>query len=294
MGDASSEAPEGREFQLLGLLGNLGQVFKEHQDLLLILMPQGDEARLQGQARAGNGQAGRAQAGVVSPQLQAFDQGGGVIVELLAHQIVHAQQVQRAFVGQLHPTLRVKHQDAGAHALQDQGVERFQADHFAGALLGQGFTGFQSSGQALYQQRGGKTQCPQGAGLQVTAGTVRVAQAKKETRADDAEGGQGRDQQADAAAQQCVADGHRDNEQVADGTGYTTRGEEQPREQQHISQGQAEQPGRAAGVLKEHHQQDIQHQVQPAATAQQVILGEGQQLVVHVAGNQQYEGDADA
>lgn len=66
MGDASSEAPEGREFQLLGLLGNLGQVLKEYQQLLLIVMPQGDEARLQGQACAGHGQAGGRRLGLFS------------------------------------------------------------------------------------------------------------------------------------------------------------------------------------------------------------------------------------
>ena len=95
-------------------------------------------------------------------------------------------------------------------------------------------------------------------------------------------------------AQQGVADGHRDDQQIADGAGHAAAGVEQAAQQQDIDQRQAEQLRRAAGVLQEHHQQNVQHQVQPAATAQQVVIGERQQLVVHVAGDQQHQGDADA
>src|SRR3546814_17637599 len=69
MGDTGGEATQGGEFQLLGVLGHLGLVFEEDQDLVLIVMPQGDEARLQGQACAGDGQALRTQTGIVQPQL---------------------------------------------------------------------------------------------------------------------------------------------------------------------------------------------------------------------------------
>ena len=77
-------------------------------------------------------------------------------------------------VGQLHPPLVVEHQDAGAHALQDQCIERFETNHFTGPLLGKGFADFQASGQALHQQCRRKTQRAERADLQVIVRAGRV------------------------------------------------------------------------------------------------------------------------
>ncbi|MNT96168.1 hypothetical protein D3C72_2381950 [compost metagenome] len=84
--------------------------------------------------------------------MQTFDQGGDLFVDPPAFEALAAQQGQRTVIGQLHAPLVVKHQNASTHALQDQGIEGFQADDFAGFLFCQGFADFQSSDQALHQQ----------------------------------------------------------------------------------------------------------------------------------------------
>ncbi|MNO77891.1 hypothetical protein D3C76_690140 [compost metagenome] len=121
-----------------------------------------------------------------------------------------------------------------------------------------------------------------------------MAEIQQETRTQDAKCADGGNQQADASSQQGIADGHRDDQQVANGAGHTATGVEQHAKQQDIDQRQAEQLCRTAGVCEEDHQQDVQHQVQPAGVAQQVVIGGRQQPVVQVAGNQQHQGDADA
>jgi hypothetical protein len=130
--------------------------------------------------------------------------------------------------------------------------------------------------------------------LQIIVGSSWMAETQEEAQPDDAERANGGNQQADAPSQQGVTDGYRYDQQVADGAGHTAGGVEQTAQQQDVSQRQAEQLRRAPGVPEEYHQQDIQHQVKPAATAQQVVIAERQQLVVHVAGDQQHQGDADA
>ncbi|MNR22983.1 hypothetical protein D3C85_1399740 [compost metagenome] len=178
--------------------------------------------------------------------------------------------------------------------MQDQRIEGFEADHFAGPLLGQAFTDFQAPHQALYQQCCGEAQGPQRADLQVVVGAGRVAEAYQQAQPDDAERADSGNQQADMPAQQGVADRHRHDQQIANGAGHAATGVEQAAQQQHVGQRETEQLRRATGVLKKHHQQNIEYQVQPAASAQQVVIGELQQLVVHVAGDQQHQGEADA
>ncbi|MNP10147.1 hypothetical protein D3C76_1022850 [compost metagenome] len=158
----------------------------------------------------------------------------------------------------------------------------------------QGFADFQSSDQALYQQRRGKTQHAKRADLQIIVGIGTMADIQQEARTQDAKCADGGNEQADAFSQQGIADGHRDDQQVANSAGHSASGVEQPAKQQDVDQSQAEQLRRASGALEEDCQQDIQHQVQPAATAQQVVIGGRKQAVVQVAGNQQYQGDADA
>jgi hypothetical protein len=53
------------------------------------------------------------------------------------------QQGLRAVVGQLHPALLVEHQNAGAHALQNQSVEGFRLVTSL-ALFGEIFADFQA------------------------------------------------------------------------------------------------------------------------------------------------------
>jgi hypothetical protein len=76
MGDAGGESAERGEFQLLGLLGDLREIFEKDQGLLIGALIESDEAGLQLQTIAGDFQALRAQCRVVQPQLQTFDQHG--------------------------------------------------------------------------------------------------------------------------------------------------------------------------------------------------------------------------
>ncbi|MNN27652.1 hypothetical protein D3C81_1411930 [compost metagenome] len=99
-----------------------------------------------------------------------------------------------AVIGQLHSPRLVEHQNAGAHALQDQRVEGFEADHFTGTLLGKGFADFEAADQSLHQQRRGKAQRTEGAGLQVFIGAKGMVEAEQEARADDAQRTDGGDQ----------------------------------------------------------------------------------------------------
>ncbi|MNF87167.1 hypothetical protein D3C84_696260 [compost metagenome] len=131
---------------------------------------QGYETGLQLHAAAGDFQALGAQRRVVEPQLQTLDERREVVVDQLAFKALATQQGQGTVIGQLHAPLVVEHQDAGAHALQDQGIERLKADDFTDLLLHQCFADFQASDQALYQQRGGKAQGAEGADLQVVVG----------------------------------------------------------------------------------------------------------------------------
>ncbi|MNF89525.1 hypothetical protein D3C84_720540 [compost metagenome] len=124
--------------------------------------------------------------------------------------------------------------------MQDQGIEGFEADHFAGPLLGQVFTDFQAPGQALYQQCCGEAQGAQRTDLQVVVGAGRMAEAYQQARPDDAERADSGNQQADTPPQQGVADRHRHDQQVADGAGYAAAGVEQAAQQQHVGQGETE------------------------------------------------------
>src|SRR5471032_2003252 len=162
---------------------------------------QGNEAWLQFQAKGGDLQSLWAQGRVVEPQLQALDQQRRIVIDQLTIQRVLPQQGQGTVVGQLHPSLIVQHKNASTHALQDQRVEGFEADHFAGALLGKVFAVFQAPDQPLHQQRSGKAQCAQRAGLQVVVGADGMTETEQETQTDDAEGPDCCNQQADPAPQ---------------------------------------------------------------------------------------------
>ncbi|MDT4851907.1 hypothetical protein FQZ97_861160 [compost metagenome] len=87
----------------------------------------------------------------MQPLLQAFDQFRAVWVEDLVGQRVAAEQVQGALVGQQHPMLGIENQDAGAHPLQDQGVQRFQVGHVGCALFGQAFADVQAPRHPLHE-----------------------------------------------------------------------------------------------------------------------------------------------
>ncbi|MNI45178.1 hypothetical protein D3C73_995940 [compost metagenome] len=276
------------------MLGDLREVLEEHQGLAVRALVQGDEARLQFQPAAGDFHALGAQSRIALPQVQALDQGGGAVVDQLTFKRVLAQQGQGAVVGQLHVSLIVEYQNTGAHALQDQRIERLKLHDFTGALFGEGLAHLHTLHHRLHEQGGGKAQRAQCGGLQVIIGAGGMAEAQEEALPDNAECGDGGNQQAEAAPQQRVTDRHCDHQQIAEGAGDTAGGIEQAAQQQDIDQCQAEKLSRAADVLEEHHQQNVQHQVQPAAIAQQVVVRRGQQLIVQVAGNQQHQRDADA
>lgn len=86
--------------------------------------------------------------------------------------------------------------------------------------------------------------------MQVLVGGGRAADALVEGQVDHADGGYGRDQQADAAAQQDVGNRHRDDQQVAQAAQAPLAGVEQCREQQHIKQGDGKHLQQVSGGLR--------------------------------------------
>src|SRR5690606_24382989 len=81
-----------------------------------------------------------AQGRVVAPALHGLEQFRAAGCQALADQRFLSQQLQGALVGEQYTLARIEHQDPGAHALQDQRVERLQIGDFFGALAGQLFT----------------------------------------------------------------------------------------------------------------------------------------------------------
>ncbi|MNC12523.1 hypothetical protein D3C75_602470 [compost metagenome] len=294
VGDAGGQATEGGQLELLRLLGDLRDVLEEHQDVALALAAQRHEAGLQHRAFGEGLQALRAQGRIFLPLLQALEQRGTVRVEALGDQLALAEQGLAAGVGQQYPQLRVEDQDAGAHALQDQGVERLQVGDVGGVAAGQGFALLQAPAESLDDQRGGKAQGAEGAGLHVLGGGRRAAEAEIEGQVDQPAAGQRGDQQAEAPAQDAVGDRHRDHQQRRQAAGDAAGGVEQGAEQADVEQRQAEQLQWPVGLLQQDAEHHVGGQVGPAAVAEQLGIGHVQQLAVHVAGDQQHQGQTDA
>ena len=141
------------------------------------------------------------------------------------------EHVQSSLIGEQDALLRIEHQDAGAHALQDLGVQGFEVGDFLGALPSQGLTDLQAAREALHQQRGGETQGAECRRLHVLGAGFAVVQAEVEGQVDKAGGGNCGDEEADASSQQDVGDGDGNDQQVADAAGGTSSEVEQRREQ---------------------------------------------------------------
>ncbi|MCY1530415.1 hypothetical protein D9M68_656000 [compost metagenome] len=293
VGDAGGQAPEGDQFELLGLLGDLRDVLEEHQDVLLAAMLQVDEAGLQRRAVDEGLDALRPQGGVGQPVLEALQQLRTVRVEQLPGEFVLAQQVLGAVIGEQYAVLRVQYQDAGAHALENLRVQRFQVGDVLGALFGQGLAELQATAQTLDQQGRGEAEGAETAGLDELAGSLRVAEAEVEGQVDQPYGRHRCHQQADAPAQQDIGDGHRDHHQVGDAAGGAARREEQAGQQQHVHQGQAEYLHHAPRTRHQRGDQGIEDQVEPAGLAEQLRLGQVEQVLVQFAGDQQHQRQAD-
>jgi hypothetical protein len=125
MGDAGGQATQGGQFQLLRLLRDLREILEKDQGLVVGALIQGDEARLQFQAVAGD--------------LQLWGAGSGCSATVAGARPMPANSRQSnglrdarnpagqgAVVGELHSALLVEHQYAGAHPLQDQRIEGFR------------------------------------------------------------------------------------------------------------------------------------------------------------------------
>ncbi|MNR23394.1 hypothetical protein D3C85_1404130 [compost metagenome] len=78
--------------------------------------------------------------------------------------------------------LRIEHQDAGAHALQNLSVKCFQVGHVGRALLREGFAELQAPAQPLDEQCRGEAQRAEAAGLDELTGGLRVADAEVSAR----------------------------------------------------------------------------------------------------------------
>ena len=292
VGDAGGQAAEGDQFHFLGVLGDLGNVLYEHQGVQRLAVLQAGEARLQGACVLAEAQALRAAGGVVAPLAQAFEQlGADAVQRLVADRL--AEHLPGAGIGQQHVMLRIEHQDAGAHALQDQAVEGLQIGHVVGALARQPFADLQAAGQALHSERHGETQGAQRAGLDELAAGGRLAEAQLEGQQHHGQRGHRGDQQAAAAGQQQVGDGHGDDHQAGQAAGHAAGGVEQRAEQEHVEQRDGEEL-RTLGALHQQRGDDVEDQVGPAAEAKQPDVGQFQQAVVEVAGNQQHQQQADA
>ncbi|MNN26840.1 hypothetical protein D3C81_1403580 [compost metagenome] len=294
MGDAGGQAAEGSQLELLCLLGEFRDVLEKDQDIALALTPQRDEAGLQHRPFGEGLQGWRAQCRVFLPVLQALEQRWAAFCEVLVFQWVLAEQGLAAGVGQQHAMLRVEGQDAGAHALQDQRVEDLQVGHVGGVPAGQGFALLQAPAQRLDDQRGNEAQGAESPGLDVVAGGCRAAEADVERQVDQPAAGQRRDQQAQAAAQDAVGHRHRNHQQRRQAAAEAAGGVEQGAEQGHVEQGQPEQGQWPVGLLYQHAEHHIGGQVGPAGVAEQAGIDHVQQFTVHVAGDQQDQGQADA
>ncbi|MCY1348087.1 hypothetical protein D9M69_342210 [compost metagenome] len=293
VGDAGGQAAEGDQLELLGLLGDLRDVIEEHQDVLLLATLQMDEAGLQRRAVGKGLDALRPQGGVGLPMLQALQQLGAVRIEHLPGELVLAQEVLGAIVGEQDVVLRVQDQDAGAHALEDLGIQCFQVGDVHGALFGQCFAELQAFAQALDEQGRGEAEGAEASGLDELAGYLRVAEAEVEGQVDQPDGRHRRHQQANAPAQEDVGDGHRDHHQVGDATGDAARREKQAGQQQHIHQREAEHLHHAPRTRHQCGDQGVEDQVEPARIAEQLRPGQIEQAVVQLAGDQQHQQQAD-
>ncbi|RML69799.1 hypothetical protein APX70_04409 [Pseudomonas syringae pv. maculicola] len=203
-----------------------------------------------------------------------------------------AEQGQGPLIGQHHLAARIQYHNACAHALQDQRIELFKAVDIRCPLLGQPLADLQARSQCLHQQRGGEAQRTQRTGLHVVVGHRRCAEADVERQVDDANGRNSSDQQADAASQQHVADRHGCDQQVADAARRPAGRIKQPGKHDCVGHRQAKQLRLAAGALQQHHHQNVEHQVQPAARTEQIRIGQLQQLGFQAAGDQQNQHDA--
>src|SRR5690606_1660945 len=122
------------------------------------------------------------------------------------------------------------HQDAGAHALQDQRVQRLQIGHFFGSLPGQALAALKAAAQPLNHHGSAKAQGAQSHRLGALTAGGGSAQGQAEGEIDQADGSNGSDEKTDAAMQQDVGDGDRDDQQVADPAGSAACKIEQRRE----------------------------------------------------------------
>ncbi|MNZ86373.1 hypothetical protein D3C78_1051920 [compost metagenome] len=231
---------------------------------------------------------------VFLPLLQAFEQRRAVFVERLAEQLALAEQELAAGVGQQHALPGVEDQDAGAHALQDQGVERLQVGDVGGVAQRQAFALLQAPAEGLDDQGCDEAQRAEGAGLDELAGGGRPAEAEVERQVDQAAAGQGRDQQAEPTAQEAVGNRRGNHQQRRQAAGDAAGGVEQGAEQADVEQGQAEQRQRPVGLLQQHAEHDVDRQVGPAAEAEQIGGDHLQQPQVYLAADQQHQGQADA
>lgn len=294
VGNAGGQAAERGQFQLLCLLGDLGNVFEEYQRVLLGTALKGNEAGLQHRPAFGRLEVRGAQCRIAQPLFQALNQVGAVGIENPSGQFLVAEQVEGALVGQDHAVLVVEHQNASSHALENQRVERFQIGDIRGALFGERLSDLEAARDALHEQRGGKAERAKCAGLQILAGDRWAADAQVEHQVDHRNAGHGGDQQADTPAEQDVGDGHCDDEQVADTAGRPASGIEERGQQDHVHQCQAEYLRDMLRALDQHRKKRIDAEVEPTAVSEQLFVKQVEQLIVQFAGDQQHQREADA
>ncbi|MNP09609.1 hypothetical protein D3C76_1017220 [compost metagenome] len=230
----------------------------------------------------------------MQPLLQAVQHPLAALGDGPAGQFADAEQRAGALVGQQYALVAVQHQDAGAHALQDQGVEFFEIGHRGGALFGQGLGEVLAPGEGLDQQGRGEAHGAESARLHVVVHRGGQAEAEIEGQVDQPDARHRGHQQADASAQQHVGDRHRDHHQVADPAGDAAGGIEQRAEHQHVHQRQHQDRQHLLRARHQHGDEDVDDQVEPAADMEQLRVAGVEQVVVEIAGDQQDQQQADA
>ncbi len=224
--------------------------------------------------------------------LQCLEQLRAARREALAGQRFLAEQLQRPLVGQEHALLRVQHHDAGAHALQDQGVEGLEVGDLLGALAGQSLADLQAPSQSLDEKGCGEAQRSERTGLDVLAAGFGTADAQVEGQVDQAGGSDRGDEETDPPPQENIGDGDGDDQQVADAARRSSAKIEQSRQQDHVHQRQAEHWQVALGALHQHRDDDVEDQIEPGAVLKQLRIAHLQQIVVQVAADQQHQREA--
>lgn len=293
MGDAGGQAAETGQLHLLRLLGDLRNVFEEDQHVLVVFAVEADKAGLHRRAIRHHLERRRTEAGIQAPLLHAVHQHRAVAAEAGALHVVLPEQAEGGLVGEEDGLTAIDHEDAGAHALQDQCVEFLQVGDRLGAFFGQRFGLLLAPHQSLDHQRGGEAQGAEAAGLDVVVGGVRTAQAEEEGQVEQAEAGRRRDDQADAPAQQDVGNGHRHHQQAADAAGYAATCVEQAAKHQHVGEREDEDRQQLPRRRQEQRDQDVEDQVAPTADMEQFRVDELEDLIFQFAGDQQDQYQAD-